>query len=169
MQQQDIGKLPSRGCNVHVTGRLHLTMSAEQVDERYFATVLAMNGRQGEASKPGLLTYVDWSVVAVGGHPRNFKPEETSPALLREVRLKSCPEAADSARAAAAARLLHSYEGDDDDGGGGGRGSEKFAPAGPACFLFARKFHGETAAAVLALFRHESFHRWNYTAGLAAT
>lgn len=53
------------------------------MDERYFATLLALYGVEHESYRPGLLTYVDWSMQTLGGHPRDFTPDDVTPQLLQ--------------------------------------------------------------------------------------
>ena len=53
------------------------------MDERYFATLLALYGVEHESYRPGLLTYVDWSVVTEGGHPHSFEADDVTPQLLQ--------------------------------------------------------------------------------------
>ncbi len=131
------------------------------MDERFFATLLATYDVEHESFRPGLLTYVDWSVQTFGGHPRSFEPDDVTPELLRVMRQMDCPEAADSRGAASAKLLLESYA---------NVGAEAaaavqvhFEPLSPSCLLFGRKFKGPTTDALLDLVQHQSFHDWNYT------
>lgn len=58
-------------------------MHACQVDERYFATLLAIYSVDHEAYRPGMLTYADWDNITEAGHPRNFEAHDVTPELLQ--------------------------------------------------------------------------------------
>ncbi|BDA43891.1 probable glycosyltransferase BC10 [Coccomyxa sp. Obi] len=138
-----------------------------QVDERYFATLLALYGVEHESYRPGLLTYVDWSRQTEGGHPHNFEPDDVTPQLLQTMRQKECSKARDSAGAASAKLLLESYvQVAEPVNTTAFPGHPVFQPLSPTCLLFARKFKGPTTDALLDLLQHQSFHEWNYTAAI---
>ncbi len=86
------------------------------------------------------------------------------------MRLDSCSQALDSEGAAAAKLLLESYVkvAEKADKGSPSAGHSVFQPFNSSCLLFARKFRGPTADAMLELVQHPSFHEWNYTAAIAA-
>ena len=57
-----------------------------QVDERFFATLMALNGRSHEVFQHAVLMYEDWTRVTIGGHPHDWDPEEVHTGLLRYAR-----------------------------------------------------------------------------------
>ena len=57
-----------------------------QVDERFFATLLAYTGKAHEVFPHAVLIYEDWNRVTPGGHPHDWDPEEVHTWLLQFAR-----------------------------------------------------------------------------------
>ena len=57
-----------------------------QVDERFFATLLAFTGKAHEVFPHAVLIYEDWTRVTTGGHPHDWDPEEVHTWLLQYAR-----------------------------------------------------------------------------------
>ena len=57
-----------------------------QVDERFFATLLAYTGRSHEVFRHAKLIYEDWTRATYGGHPHDWDPEEVHTGLLQYAR-----------------------------------------------------------------------------------
>ena len=57
-----------------------------QVDERFFATLLALSGKAHEAFPHPVLMFEDWTRATYGGHPHDWDPEEVHTGLLRYAR-----------------------------------------------------------------------------------
>ena len=57
-----------------------------QVDERFFATLLAFTGKAHEVFPHAVLMYEDWTRMTLGGHPHNWEPEEVHTWLLQYAR-----------------------------------------------------------------------------------
>ena len=57
-----------------------------QVDERFFATLLAFYGKSEEVFPHALFVYEDWSRMTGGGHPHDWDPEEVHTGLLEFAR-----------------------------------------------------------------------------------
>ena len=62
-----------------------------KVDERFFATLMALNGQLDDVYTHSTLAYEDWSRQTWGGHPHDWQPEEVNTTLLFKARTdKGC-------------------------------------------------------------------------------
>ena len=52
------------------------------MDERFFASLIALNGESDNIYPDSMLSYEDWGRVTYGGHPHDFEADEVNTELL---------------------------------------------------------------------------------------
>ncbi len=62
-----------------------------KVEERFFATLMALNGQLDDVYTHSTLAYEDWSRQTWGGHPHDWQADEVNTTLLFKARTdKGC-------------------------------------------------------------------------------
>ena len=62
-----------------------------KVEERFFATLMALNGQLDDVYTNSTLAYEDWSRQTWGGHPHDWQADEVNTTLLFKARTdKGC-------------------------------------------------------------------------------